>query len=323
MNELLRINNLHTSFYTSRGVVKAVSGVDLCIHEGETLGIVGESGCGKSVTFLSVMGLIPKRLGKIEKGEVLFNGEDLLKKSEKEMCSIRGKGISMIFQEPMTSLNPSFTVGFQLMETIQLHQHTSKKEAKEIAIQMLKKVGLPSPEKQIKFYPHQLSGGMRQRVMIAIAISTNPRLLIADEPTTALDVTIQAQILELLREIKSHTPIIMITHDFGVVANICDSVAVMYAGQVVEYGKLKDVLNNAKHPYTQGLLASIPRIDNDVEHLNVIEGIVPDLTSDIQGCSFCDRCKYAAEACKVVKPEMTDINGHLVRCLFYTNKESN
>ena len=316
--KLLEIKGLHTSFYTSRGIVRAVSGVDLYVEEGETLGIVGESGCGKSVTSLSILRLIPKRLGKIEQGEILFKGQDLLEKSEKEMRAIRGKGISMIFQEPMTSLNPSFTIGFQMNETIRLHQHVSKGKASVIAMDMLEQVGIPSPQRQMCVYPHQLSGGMRQRVMIAMALSTHPSLLIADEPTTALDVTIQAQILELLKKIRKHTPIILITHDLGVVANMCDRVAVMYAGKVVEQGPLRDVLSHPLHPYTQGLIDSIPRLDRDVQKLNVIEGMVPDLIQETKGCSFCDRCKQARPQCAQNIPESIQMNGRSVRCFLYS-----
>jgi oligopeptide/dipeptide ABC transporter ATP-binding protein len=279
MDKVLEVKGLKTYFYTEDGVAAAVDGIDFSISQGKTLGIVGESGCGKSVTSLSIMRLVAEPEGKIVGGEIIFKGEDLLKKSEKEMRSIRGNEISMIFQEPMTSLNPVFTVGDQISEAIKLHQGLSNDEAAKKSIDMLKLVGIPMPEKRVNEFPHQLSGGMRQRVMIAMALACNPALLIADEPTTALDVTIQAQILELMKSLKERTgaAIMLITHDLGVVAEVADDIMVMYAGKVVEYGDVRSIFNNPMHPYTQGLLCSIPDISREVEKLDTIEGLVPSL----------------------------------------------
>ena len=277
-NNLVEVKNLKTYFYTEDGIVPAVDGVDFQIQKGETLGIVGESGCGKSVTSLSLLRLVPNPPGKIVDGEMLFRGESLLKKSEAEMRKIRGNDISMIFQEPMTSLNPVFTIGEQIAEAIELHQGLSKKEAIDKAIEMLNLVGIPAAEKRVNDFPHQMSGGMRQRVMIAMALSCNPSLLIADEPTTALDVTIQAQILELMKGLKERlgTAIMLITHDLGVVAEMAENVLVMYAGKVVEYADVKTIFKEPKHPYTIGLMGSIPRLDQSKEKLYVIEGTVPN-----------------------------------------------
>ncbi len=316
---LLQLDNLKTYFYTEDGVVKAVDGVSFEIYKGETLGVVGESGCGKSVTSLSIMRLIPNPPGKIENGHIWFEGEDLVIKSEAAMRKIRGNDISMIFQEPMTSLNPVYTVGDQISEAIILHQGLSKKEALEHAIEMLKKVGIPSPEKRVHDFPHQMSGGMRQRVMIAMALSCNPKLLIADEPTTALDVTIQAQILELMKGLKDEfeTAIMLITHDLGVVAEVCDRVAVMYAGKVVEYSDAKTVFGNPQHPYTWGLLKSIPKLDSEVERLLVIEGVVPNPLYLPEGCKFHPRCRFATDKCRESEPEIEDLReGHSVRCWY-------
>lgn len=319
-NRLLEVRNLKTYFETEDGTVPAVDGVDFSIDKGTTLGIVGESGCGKSVTSLSIMGLIPNPPGKIVGGEILFEGEDLLKKSEAEMRRIRGNEISMIFQEPMTSLNPVFTIGNQIMESIMLHQGLSKADARNKAIEMLRLVGIPSPEKRVDEYPHQLSGGMRQRVMIAMALSCNPKLLIADEPTTALDVTIQAQILDLMRKLRDDlgTAIMLITHDLGVVAELCEQVVVMYAGKIVERGDVGTIFANPTHPYTLGLLGSIPKLHENQRRLQAIPGVVPNPAFMPKGCRFHPRCKYAAEQCKLAQPSLTELgNGHEVACWRY------
>lgn len=316
---LLRLEDLKTYFHTEDGVVKAVDGVTFEIYKGETLGVVGESGCGKSVTSLSIMRLIPNPPGKIAGGKIWFDGEDLVNKTDAEMRKIRGNDISMIFQEPMTSLNPVFTVGMQIAEAIILHQKVSKKEALAKAVEMLKKVGIPSPEKRVHDYPHQLSGGMRQRVMIAMALSCNPKLLIADEPTTALDVTIQAQILELMKELKDeyNTAIMLITHDLGVVAEVCQRVAVMYAGKVVEYADVETIFGRPQHPYTWGLLRSIPKLDGNVKRLEVIDGVVPNPLHLPTGCAFHPRCRFATDQCKEREPEIAELrSGHSVRCWY-------
>ncbi len=317
---LLEIRDLRTYFYTEEGTVKAVDGLDLTLHEGETLAVVGESGCGKSVTSLSVLGLIPTPPGKIESGEILFQGEDLLKKSDREMRRIRGNKISMIFQEPLTSLNPVFTVGRQISESLMLHRGMDKKAARQEAIRLLGLVGLPNPEKAVDDYPHQLSGGMRQRVMIAIALSCEPSILIADEPTTALDVTIQAQILRLLSDLKKqvNTAIILITHDLGIVAQVAQNVVVMYAGEAVEYGDVNSIFEKPLHPYTEGLLKSIPVIGEKRERLYSIEGMVPSQKNYPKGCRFAPRCEYADERCNQCKPELyTSPDGRRVRCWKY------
>ena len=316
---LLKLEDLKTYFHTEDGVVKSVDGVTFEIYKGETLGVVGESGCGKSVTSLSIMRLIPTPPGKIAGGRILFEGEDLVTKSEAEMRKIRGNDISMIFQEPMTSLNPVYTVGDQIAEAIILHQKLSKKEALDKAIGMLRKVGIPSPEKRVHEYPHQLSGGMRQRVMIAMALSCNPKLLIADEPTTALDVTIQAQILELMKELKEefNTAIMLITHDLGVVAEVCQRVAVMYAGKVVEYSGVDNIFGCPQHPYTWGLLKSIPKLDSPAKRLMVIEGVVPNPLHLPEGCKFHPRCRFAQDKCRQSEPDIKEIKpGHSVRCWY-------
>ncbi len=321
MPKLLEVNNLHTCFYTKdRKAVSALNGVDFDVDKGETLGIVGESGCGKSVTCLSILQLIPPHSGKITHGEILLNGQDLLKKSEKEMQRIRGDQISMIFQEPMTSLNPSFTIGYQLMDPIRLHRGYDKKQAYDYALSMLRMVGIALPEQRMKEYPYQLSGGMRQRVMIAMALACEPELLIADEPTTALDVTIQAQILELMKQLQDrlHMAIILVTHDMGVVMGTCDKIAVMYAGLIVEYADKHQLFHQPKHPYTQGLLSSIPRLDRDVEMLDAIPGIVPGLGHMPDGCAFSSRCKYALPVCKKLRPRNRCAeDGHMVSCWLY------
>lgn len=315
---LLSVHNLRTSFYTPDGVVKAVDGVSFDIEAGEALGIVGESGSGKSVTAMSLMQLIPTPPGKIEAGEALFDGVDLLKLSPAEIAKLRGDKISMIFQDPMTSLNPFLTVARQLTEVLETHRGMSKKDALSKSIEMLDLVGIPSPEKRIQDYPHQFSGGMRQRVMIAMALLCQPKLLIADEPTTALDVTIQAQILDLMKDLRRElgTTVIMITHDLGVVAGMCEKIAVMYAGRVVEFGKTEDIFAHPKHPYTIGLLNSVPRLDEgNKERLVPIPGQPPDLTKLPTGCPFHVRCSHAVEQCAKSFPEKTLLNnGHYSRC---------
>lgn len=322
---LLQVKDLRTHFYTEAGVVKAVDGVDLEIHKGETLGVVGESGSGKSITAMSIMRLIPVPPGKIVSGEVHFNGKDLVKASEAEMMKIRGNDIAMIFQDPMTSLNPVLTIGDQIMEAIMLHQKVGKSEAKKKAIEMLKKVGIPEAESRINNYPHQFSGGMRQRAMIAMALSCNPKLLIADEPTTALDVTIQAQILDLMNNLKKDfgTAIMMITHDLGVVAELCQKVLVMYAGNTVEYTDAKTLFANPKHPYTLGLLGSLPKLeDTEKQRLEPIVGQPPDLRRLPQGCNFAPRCKHKKPICEQQKPVLHEIEpGHFVSCLLYEEGE--
>ncbi|MEO3945875.1 ABC transporter ATP-binding protein [Gorillibacterium sp. CAU 1737] len=321
MEQLLEVKGLKTYFYTEEGVAKSVDGIDFSLSKGKTLGIVGESGCGKSVTSLSVMRLVAEPVGRVVAGEILFDGENLLTKSEKEMERIRGNRISMIFQEPMTSLNPVFTIGNQINEVLKLHQGLSTAEATKRSIEMLRTVGIPLPEKRVHEYPHQLSGGMRQRVMIAMALACDPALLIADEPTTALDVTIQAQILELMKELKDRlgTSIMLITHDLGVVAEVADEVMVMYAGKVVEHGAVGEVFANPLHPYTLGLLASIPNIDEEVERLETIEGLVPNVYEMPAGCRFAPRCKYAMDRCVQSQPALTRANGHEVRCFLHSD----
>ncbi|MGB1718990.1 MAG: ABC transporter ATP-binding protein [Candidatus Latescibacterota bacterium] len=315
---LLEVRNLCTYFHTEEGLGKAVDGVSFELRRGETLGLVGESGCGKSVSALSVMRLIPQPPGQIESGEILFGGRDLLRLSEEEMCRVRGDEIAMIFQEPMTSLNPVLTCGFQIAESVILHQGVSKQEARNRAIEMLRLVGIPAPEQRVDEYPHQLSGGMRQRVMIAMALSCNPQLLIADEPTTALDVTIQAQILELLQRLQEELKmaVLMITHDLGVIAEVADRVAVMYAGQVVEYASTRDLFNSPQHPYTRGLMQSVPRLDEARERLDIISGIVPDAREFPEGCRFAPRCSLAEDRCRSASVELRALSeGHLGRCL--------
>lgn len=320
---ILEVKNLKTYFHTKRGVSKAVDGIDFSLKKGETLGIVGESGCGKSITSLSILRLIPTPPGKIEGGEVLFKGRDLVTLSDSEMRKIRGNEISMIFQEPMTSLNPVIPVGEQIAEAIRLHQKMNKKEARAKAVDMLKLVGIPSPEKRAKQEPFQLSGGMRQRVMIAMALSCNPEVLIADEPTTALDVTIQAQILELIKDLQAKLGmgVIMITHDLGVVAETCNTVAVMYAGNIVEYALTQNLFDDPKHPYTRGLLASLPKIDEDKDELYTIEGSVPSSYSMPEGCRFASRCPFAEAICHQKQPKLLEHqDGSKVRCWMYAKE---
>ncbi|SMB81574.1 oligopeptide transport system ATP-binding protein [Desulfonispora thiosulfatigenes DSM 11270] len=319
--ELLQIKGLKTHFFTGDVPVKAVDGVDLVVDKGQTLGIVGESGSGKSVTSLSIMRLIANPPGKIVAGEIIFEGRDLLKISDNEMREIRGNEISMIFQDPMTALNPSFTVGDQIAETIKLHQNCDKKQALEKAVEMLTLVGIPEPRERVKQYPHEFSGGMRQRAMIAMGLSCNPKLLIADEPTTALDVTVQAQILKLMKKLQQefNTAIIMITHDLGVVAETCDFVAVMYAGKCVEYTDVYSLFEKPLHPYTLGLLNSQPKLDRiERDKLNPIKGNPPNLRSLKPGCSFAPRCTYAKDICHKDKPELQEVKkGHKVACHFW------
>jgi len=318
---LLQVKNLRTYFYTDDGIVKAVDGIDFSITKGETLGMVGESGCGKSVSALSVLQLIATPPGKIIGGEILFKGKDLLKNNANNMRKIRGNDISMIFQEPMTSLNPVYSVGNQISEAIVLHQNLDKEKAAKKTLEMLKLVGIPNPEKRMHEYPHELSGGQRQRVMIAMALSCNPDLLIADEPTTALDVTIQAQILELIKKLKNEIgmAVLMITHDLGVIAEVSDNVVVVYAGKAMEYTSCLNIFKNPKHPYTGALLKSIPQLtDKPGKKLEVIEGTIPDPLALPFGCKFHPRCKYASKICIKEEPGLKNIgDNHLVRCWMY------
>jgi len=320
---ILQIEDLQTHFFTSVGTVRAVDGVSYALHSGETLGVVGESGCGKSVTALSILRLVANPPGRIVGGAIHFEGNNLLDLSETEMERIRGNDISMIFQEPMTSLNPLFTIGRQVGEAIALHQGLSRREAMNRAVEMLRQVYMPEPERRVHAYPHQLSGGMRQRVMIAMALSCNPKVLIADEPTTALDVTIQAQILDLMRELQETfgTAIILITHDMGVVAENADRVVVMYAGRKVEEASAKDLFDNPGHPYTKGLLGSIPHLDTVARRdtgrtrLNEIKGMVPSLFSLPPGCSFAPRCGFATDQCRDAAPPLAQHRpAHWIAC---------
>lgn len=314
---ILEIKNMHTYFFTDNGVVKSVDGVDIELKEGSTLGIVGESGSGKSVTALSVMGLLMGTTGKVVEGQILLDGRDITNLSAEERRKIRGNQISMIFQEPMTSLNPVMKIGDQLVEAIKMHQNKTKQEAREMAVEMLKKTGLPRVERIVNEYPFQLSGGQRQRVMIAMALVCNPKILIADEPTTALDVTIQAQIIDLMNHLKQEigTSIMFITHDLGVVAETCDEVVVMYCGRVVEKGNVYDIFGQTAHPYTQGLLRSIPKLGEHVEELDSISGNVPNPKYMPKGCKFAPRCEHATERCREEEPGFFDLgNGHLSRC---------
>ena len=320
MENLLEIRNLRTHFFTDEGVARAVDGVSFVIAPHETLGVVGESGCGKSVTSLSIMRLIPQPPGRIVEGEILFEGADLLALSEREMRDIRGNEISMIFQEPMSSLNPVYTVGDQIVEAITLHQRVSKAEARNRAVEMLKRVGIASPETRVDEYPHQLSGGMRQRVMIAMALSCNPSLLIADEPTTALDVTIQAQILELLNGLQRDfgMAMLLITHDLGVIAETAHRVVVMYAGIVVEEAEVVPLFDAPKHPYTRGLLDSIPKLTERQARLATIPGTVPNPTEQVPGCPYANRCPFVMEICRASLPRLGEVApGHWVRCHLY------
>ncbi|MDF2716878.1 MAG: peptide transporter ATP-binding protein [Paenibacillus sp.] len=318
MDALLEVQGLQTEFVTRSGVVRAVDGVDLILHKGETLGVVGESGCGKSVTSMSIMGLLPKGVSRVAGGDIRFKGKSMLSLSASELRKIRGNQISMIFQEPMTSLNPVFKIGSQISEAIRFHMKLGKREAWSKAVEMLTKVGIPRPEQIATEYPHQLSGGMRQRVMIAMAMACNPEVLIADEPTTALDVTIQAQILDLIRELQADrgTAVMLITHDLGVVAETCQRVVVMYAGQVVEETDVKTLFRNPLHPYTKGLLASLPQLAGQQHRLEPIPGSVPNPADMPKGCRFAPRCPYRAEACENDQPNLIEVvAGHKCRCL--------
>jgi peptide/nickel transport system ATP-binding protein len=324
VERLLDVKNLKTYFFTDEGVVRAVDGVDLHIEKGETLGVVGESGCGKSVTALSIMKLIPQPPGKIVEGEIVYNGVNLVNLPANKMRKIRGKEISMVFQEPMTSLNPVFTVGEQIAEALRLHEGLGRREAMDKTVDMLKLVHIPNAERRVKEYPHQLSGGMRQRVMIAMALSCNPKLLIADEPTTALDVTIQAQILELLNELKAklRMAVMLITHDMGVIAETAQRVVVMYAAKVAEEASVGELFKEPLHPYTQGLLRSIPRIDlaaTERRRLETIPGTVPTLRGDIApGCRFAPRCPFVKTVCTEKDPVIKEVKpGHKVACWLY------
>lgn len=328
-NKLLDISNLKTYFFVDDRQIPAVNGVDLYINEGETLGVVGESGCGKSVTSLSVMGLLGHTPGRVIDGSIHFKGKNLLSFSEEGMREIRGNEIAMIFQEPMTSLNPVYKIGEQIGEAVKLHLKLDKKRTREHVINMLKLVGIPRAEEIIDEFPHQLSGGMRQRVMIAMAMSCNPTLLIADEPTTALDVTIQAQILELMKKLKreKRTAIMLITHDLGVVAEMCDRVVVMYAGKVVEEADVIELFENPKHPYTKGLLNSIPKLGQKTNRLDPIPGNVPTPANMPKGCKFAPRCSQTMDICKENDPDLIQLSkGHRCRCFLYQKeltKEAN
>ncbi len=318
MARLLEVKGLRTQFFTQDGVVQAVNGISYTLDEGETLGIVGESGCGKSVGVMSLIRLIPSPPGKIVGGEVLFNGQDLLKMSDGEIRSVRGNKIGMIFQDPMTSLNPVLTIGRQIGEALQLHMGMDRAQARARTIELLELVGIPSAANRVDDYPHQFSGGMRQRVMIAMGLSCNPQLLIADEPTTALDVTIQAQIIDLVKKLRDELgmAIIWITHDLGVVAGLADHMVVMYAGMIVEEASVKDLYANPRHPYTIGLLGSLPRLDQvSGEKLDSIEGLPPDLIALPPGCPFYARCKYRISKCKTENPQLGSVGvGHRVAC---------
>ncbi|MDO4204480.1 MAG: ABC transporter ATP-binding protein [Selenomonadaceae bacterium] len=317
-NELLAIENLSVGFHTYRGDIKAVRGMSLTVGQGEILGIVGESGCGKSVTAQAVMGLLPKENSFIAGGRIVFRGQDITGADEAQLRQLRGREVAMIFQDPMTSLNPVLTIGYQMTEGIMLHKGVSHEEARQEAIALLDRVGIRSAKERMGAYPHEFSGGMRQRVMIAMALICRPKLLFADEPTTALDVTIQAQILKLLGELRQEygMSIVLISHDLGVIASICDRVEVMYAGSVAEVGTAKEIFFENGHPYTQGLLRSLPRLDADRrEPLPVIAGQPPDLSLDIQGCSFLPRCPYAMKVCRDVRPEAVPLGeNHTVWC---------
>lgn len=314
--KLLSVRNLKTSFFTHVGEVKAVRGISFDVNEGEVLGIVGESGSGKSVTSLSIMGLL-QYPGRVVDGEILLNGEDILTYSKNQMRKVRGKEIAMIFQDPMTSLNPVYTIGNQIMEMILEHEKMSRREARARAIEMLKLVGIPAAEKRIDSYPHEFSGGMRQRVMIALALSCNPKLLIADEPTTALDVTIQAQILNLIKKLNRQFGMttMLITHDLGVVATVCDKVAVMYGGLIMEYGTADEIFYHPRHPYTMGLLGSIPHVDGgEKRRLIPIDGTPPDLINPPKGCPFSTRCKYCMNVCTQEQPPYFEEDKHRTMC---------
>lgn len=318
-NKLLEVRNLKTYFFTSEGVIKAVDDVSFHIEEGELVCLVGESGCGKSITALSIIKLVPPP-GRIVNGEIVFKNEDLVKASEKRMQEIRGDSIAMIFQDPMTSLNPVYTVGEQIAEVLRLHKKMNRQQAWEAAVEAMREVAIPDPAKRAKDYPHQLSGGMRQRIMIAMALACDPELLIADEPTTALDVTIQAQILDLLNELreKRKLAILLITHDLGVVAEVADRVCVMYTGKIVEEADVNEIFENPRHPYTQGLLRSIPKLfEPPQKRLQTIEGTVPSLLQLPKGCHFAPRCQFKRDECEKNQINLKKLNGSKVRCLLY------
>jgi len=320
---LLEVKDLKTYFYTDEGVVRAVDGISFDIKKGETLGMIGESGCGKSVSALSIMRLVPEPPGRIIEGEINFQGENLREKSEPEMRRIRGNEIAMVFQEPMTSLNPLFTIGDQIAEAVVLHQKVDKREAQFRVVEMLERVGMSSPQRRAHQYPHQLSGGMRQRAMIAMALSCNPDLLIADEPTTALDVTIQAQILELMGRFKKETEmaLFLITHNLGVIAEVSDRVVLVYAGKTVEYADAISIFKHPKHPYMRGLLESAPRLDDVSEKLKVIKGVVPTALNLPGGCRFHPRCEKVMAVCKVKPPRILEVEkNHWVRCWLYDSE---
>ena len=317
---LLRVEDLAVTFRTPEGLIHAVNGVDLHVGDGEIVGLVGESGCGKSVTALSILGLVPVPPARFDRGAIRFRGEDLLRKSEREMQRIRGNDIAMVFQDPMASLNPVFPVGDQIAEAVELHQAQPRAAAAAAAVEALRQVGVPLPEQRAHEYPHQLSGGMRQRVMIAMALSCGPQLLIADEPTTALDVTIQAQILHLLRELarKRAMAVLLITHDLGVVAELVDRVTVMYTGRVVEQAPVSALFRERRHPYTRALFDSMPRMEGEIDHLQAIGGTVPDAGALPRGCTFHPRCPQAAAMCERREPHLLDTGaGHLARCLLF------
>lgn len=315
-NPILQVRNLQVDFLVKKHTITAVKDVSFSVDKRTTLGIVGESGCGKSVTATSIMRLLPRQYSKISQGQIYLDGEDLLTKSEEEMYKIRGTKVSMIFQDPLTSLNPVYTIGAQLCEVLLTHKIADKKQAFEMSVEMLSKVGIGDARNKMRTYPHQISGGMRQRVMIAMAMLTNPQVLIADEPTTALDVTIQAQILELMAKLKEDfdTSILMITHDMGVIADVADYVCVMYAGEIVEYGTCEEIFDHPQHPYTKGLLKSIPRLDEDTKILYTIKGMVPSMQDMPSGCHFSNRCPDCTTRCIEQHPELKDDGGHQVRC---------
>lgn len=321
MGNILEIKNLTIQYRADNRVVEAVNNLNLTLEKGESLGLVGETGAGKTTTALGIMGLIPNPPGIVTEGEIFFEGTDLLKLNKKKIREVRGKKISMIFQDPMTSLNPVVTVGDQIAESIRIHEKCSKAEAAAKAVEMLEMVGIPG--ERYAEYPHQFSGGMKQRVVIAIALSCNPQLLLADEPTTALDVTIQAQVLDLIVKLKKEkqTSMILITHDLGIVAEVCDKVAIMYAGEIVEYGTLEQIYNNTCHPYTKGLFGSIPDLESHVKRLSPIPGLMPDPANLPEGCSFCPRCTVTCDKCKKENPGMIEVEpGHFVKC-FNIGKE--
>jgi peptide/nickel transport system ATP-binding protein len=322
MENILEIKGLTIQYKSDNGVVEAVNDLSLTLGKGESLGLVGETGAGKTTTALGILNLVPDPPGKIVAGEIIFNGQDLRKLNKRSYRSIRGREISMIFQDPMTSLNPVMTVGEQIAESIRIHEKCSRVHANEKAVEMLEMVGIPGS--RFSEYPHQFSGGMKQRVGIAIALACNPELLIADEPTTALDVTIQAQVLDLIANLRQErgTSLILITHDLGVVAEVCDKVAIMYAGEIIEYGTLDQIYNRTAHPYTKGLFGSLPDLDSDQERLSPIPGLMPDPSDLPEGCNFAPRCKYCTEECQKKAPPVVEVEpGHIVKCIFAQPQE--